>query len=93
MSIHEAEPPHPSASEPAKRDDSAGTAEAAAEHEAHALPAPTIWPVVMALGITLLAAGIATNYFVSAGGAILFLMAVRGWVRDLIDERREHQYG
>jgi hypothetical protein len=76
-----------------KHDDPAVRAETAADHEAHALPAPTIWPVVMALGITLLAAGIATNYFVSAGGAVLFVMAVRGWVRDLMDEWREHRYG
>ena len=52
----------------------------------HALPGPTLWPMTLAGGATLLAAGVATSYFVSAAGLILMVMAVRGWVRDLQQE-------
>jgi hypothetical protein len=45
------------------------------------LPAPTGWPFVMAVGITLLGAGIVTNLALTAVGAILFLIAGTAWAR------------
>jgi hypothetical protein len=58
--------------------------EAAAEQ--HALPSPTIWPMTLAGGVTLLMAGFATSYFVSVMGLVLLALALRGWVHDLQHE-------
>lgn len=55
-------------------------------NDEHSIPQPTIWPLVMALGITLLAAGLATNAFVLVTGVALFALALWGWVRDLLNE-------
>lgn len=53
------------------------------EGDHHALPGPTVWPMTLAGGVTLLAAGVATSYFVSAAGLVLMVLAILGWVRDL----------
>ncbi|MBX3415339.1 MAG: hypothetical protein KF708_21830 [Pirellulales bacterium] len=47
------------------------------------LPAPTAWPIVLALGICLLAAGVVTNLAFSLLGLMLAIAGVRGWVLDL----------
>jgi hypothetical protein len=43
------------------------------------MPAPTGWPFVMAVGITLLAAGIVTNLALTAIGGVLFVIAASYW--------------
>jgi hypothetical protein len=43
------------------------------------LPAGTGWPFVMAVGITLMAAGVVTNYFLTLVGVIAFLTAAGFW--------------
>lgn len=48
------------------------------------LPAPTPWPMVMALGITLGFAGLVTNAVVSAVGIVLTAAGVIGWFRDVL---------
>jgi hypothetical protein len=48
------------------------------------LPAPTVWPIVLAFGITLLFAGLLTSVSVSALGAVLALAGVIGWFRDVL---------
>lgn len=54
------------------------------------LPAPTAWPMVTALGITLLCAGLITHVAVSVVGLILALRGAVGWFReDLPVERQE----
>jgi hypothetical protein len=54
------------------------------------LPAPTAWPMITALGITLLCAGLVTHLAVSFVGLILVLRAAVGWFReDLPVERHE----
>jgi hypothetical protein len=54
------------------------------------LPAPTIWPMITALGITLLCAGLVTHVAVSLVGLILALRGAVGWFReDLPLERHE----
>ena len=53
------------------------------------LPAPTVWPVALATGATLLAAGVVTSWFVSLAGAVLMLVALVGWISLLLDE--EHR--
>lgn len=52
------------------------------------LPQPTVWPAVLASGMTLLAWGVITNYAVSAAGAVLFAVAAWGWVQELRRETR-----
>jgi UPF0716 family protein affecting phage T7 exclusion len=52
------------------------------------LPAPTAWPFLLALGASLIFAGLLTNFSVSVLGAILFVPAAVGWFRQVLP--REH---
>src|ERR1700693_4066293 len=54
------------------------------------LPAPTAWPIVLALGFTLLFAGLVTSPAVSVLGAILVVFAGGGWFRDVLP-REKHE--
>ncbi len=56
-------------------------------HMVH-LPAPTAWPIVLALGITLLAAGMVTSWAISALGCILIVRSSIGWFRDVLPHER-----
>ncbi len=47
------------------------------------LPAPTIWPFALALGLALLFAGLLTNVSLSVLGAILYLAGAVGWFREV----------
>jgi hypothetical protein len=46
------------------------------------LPAPTAWPMITALGITMLCAGLVTHMAVSLVGLILALRGAAGWFRE-----------
>jgi hypothetical protein len=48
------------------------------------MPAPTIWPLVLAVGVALLLAGLLTSLAMSAVGAVVALCGVVGWVRELM---------
>ena len=52
------------------------------------LPLPTYWPVVMALGITLLAFGLISSSLIIIAGLILFVISLIGWIGDIQDEQR-----
>ena len=43
------------------------------------LPAPSYWPIVLALAMTLVAAGLVFNVFLSMVGVIGILAAIAGW--------------
>ncbi len=43
------------------------------------LPAPTVWPIVMALGIALLFTGLVTNLFIGILGLVLMVSGAVGW--------------
>ena len=58
-----------------------GLLEWAPDHGEFHLPAPSIWPVVLAAGLTLAAFGITTFWVFSAFGLLLFVIATAGWVR------------
>jgi hypothetical protein len=45
------------------------------------MPAPTVWPIALAFGITLLFAGLVTSASVSVLGAIAAAVAAVGWFR------------
>jgi hypothetical protein len=48
------------------------------------LPAPTAWPMVAALGITLGFAGLVTNGIVSLVGVVLAIAGAVGWFREVL---------
>src|SRR5262247_4556594 len=55
------------------------------------LPAPTVWPMVVALGVTLGFAGLVTHLAVSVVGVVLALIGGVGWWRNVLPvERVEH---
>ncbi len=43
------------------------------------LPAPTAWPIVLALGLTFAFAGLVTNVGISVLGAVLIVAGCVGW--------------
>ncbi len=43
------------------------------------MPAPTAWPMALALGIALAVAGMVTEGYVTVIGVVLVLLAARGW--------------
>ncbi len=52
-------------------------------------PAPTAWPITLALGVTLLAGGLVMHFAVSVLGAVLILAGAAGWFRVALPEERE----
>ena len=52
------------------------------------LPAPTAWPIVLAFGVMLVAAGMVTNAAVSLLGAILAVCGYIGWFRDVLPHEK-----
>lgn len=58
-------------------------------HEAFHLPPPSIWPVVLAVGIALTLTGLILNIVVVIVGAVLGIGAVAMWVRDARQEFAE----
>src|SRR5262245_2117028 len=52
------------------------------------LPAPTVWPIVMAFGVMLVAAGMVTNAAISVLGAILAVCGCIGWFRDVLPHEK-----
>ncbi len=52
------------------------------------LPASSVWPFVLAGGLTLLALGVLTSYAFSVLGALLVAVSLGGWIGEL---RREHE--
>lgn len=54
------------------------------------LPAPTFWPLVMAFGITLIAAGIVTRLVVAITGIVVTFIAILRWWKNVIPHE-EHE--
>jgi len=52
------------------------------------LPKPTVWPATTALAITLLLWGLASSLLVSLVGAVVFAVAMVGWIGDIRHERQ-----
>src|SRR6266446_548537 len=52
------------------------------------LPAPTAWPIVLALGFTLVFAGLVTSASVSILGAIFTIAGCVGWFRDVLPHEK-----
>lgn len=54
------------------------------------LPAPSIWPVTLALAITFLVWGLVTSLIITGVGLALFAVALAGWIQDIRHERAKH---
>jgi hypothetical protein len=52
-------------------------------------PAPTAWPLVLALGFTLIFAGLLTSVSVSVLGAVLAVAGCAGWFREVLPSEHE----
>jgi hypothetical protein len=55
------------------------------ETEVHV--APTIWPFGFAIAAVLIALGLAVSTWLLVGGAIVFVLASAGWLRDVARSR------
>ncbi|HEX3987494.1 MAG TPA: hypothetical protein VHX13_12890 [Acidobacteriaceae bacterium] len=64
-------------------------------HSAHdgeiQLPAPTHWPIVLAFGCAMAAAGLVTTLWVSLFGAVLILSGCIGWFRAVLPHEAHEQ--
>jgi hypothetical protein len=56
------------------------------------LPSPTAWPIVLALGVTLLFAGLVTSAAISFLGALLSLVGGIGWFRDVLPSEKHESW-
>jgi len=70
-----------------------GAPKPAAGHDAEGLemPAPTAWPLTLALGITLIFAGLVTNMSVTWVGVVVALAAAVGWWRQVLPVEQEER--
>jgi hypothetical protein len=62
-----------------------------AAHRGIHMPLPTAWPMVLALGASLIVTGMVTNAVVSILGAILTVAAAVGWFRNVLPVEA-HEY-
>lgn len=56
------------------------------EENAIPMPAPTQWPLMMAVGLTLLFAGLVTNFMISVLGAVMTVIGAVGWFRQVLPQ-------
>lgn len=54
-----------------------------AENAIH-MPAPTQWPLIMAVGLTLIFAGLVTNFIISLLGVVMTIAGAVGWFREVL---------
>ncbi len=55
------------------------------------LPAPTAWPFMMALGVTLIGAALVTSAWLGYLGAFLTIVSIVGWCKEVLPhEKHEH---
>jgi len=52
------------------------------------MPAPTVWPIVLAFGFTLVFAGLVTSASLSVLGAIFAIAGCVGWFRDVLPHEK-----
>ncbi|HEY1647846.1 MAG TPA: hypothetical protein VGF96_07680 [Terracidiphilus sp.] len=55
------------------------------------LPAPTAWPIVLALGFTMLAAGLVTDLGISLLGAVFMVAGCVGWFRQVLPAEQHEE--
>jgi hypothetical protein len=60
------------------------------ERETVEMPRPNVWPMVLSLGIALMAAGVALNVGFLVTGVAIFVAGLAGWVAQLLPGRGHH---
>jgi hypothetical protein len=50
------------------------------------LPAPTVWPAVLASGVTFAAMGLITSPLLIAFGVVVVIVSIGGWIGELLKE-------
>jgi hypothetical protein len=53
------------------------------EHEEIHLPQPSVWPLTLGAGVSLMAFGVATSLALSAMGLALLVWGLVGWIQEL----------
>jgi len=53
------------------------------------LPRPTVWPLVLALGVTMMAVGLVSTQIVSAAGVLLAAVSSVGWFVQVLPRERQ----
>jgi hypothetical protein len=56
----------------------------APDHAPAHLPEPSIWPLVMAAGVALLALGVITTWEFALAGAAGLVLSLAGWLGELL---------
>lgn len=64
--------------------------EARSRHTIH-LPAPTVFPMVLALGVTLIGAGMVTSWVMSVLGLLLVVRSSVGWFREVFPHENHEE--
>jgi hypothetical protein len=67
----------------------AAVAETPAGEQALHLPRPSVWPVVLALGVALSLLATVVHFALAVVGVPLAALAVAAWVRDVLRQHRE----
>ncbi|HVB13205.1 MAG TPA: cytochrome c oxidase subunit 4 [Candidatus Dormibacteraeota bacterium] len=52
------------------------------------LPGPSFWPFLLAVGVAMSLIGVITKVEVVAGGLIIVLVSLTGWIREATHEYR-----
>jgi hypothetical protein len=60
------------------------------ERQTVEMPRPNVWPMVLGLGIALMAAGVALHVGFFAAGIVIFLAGLAGWISQLLPGRGHH---
>jgi hypothetical protein len=60
------------------------------ERQTVEMPRPNVWPMVLSLGIVLMAAGVALNVGFFVAGIVIFLAGLTGWIIQLLPGRGHH---
>ncbi|HTU90914.1 MAG TPA: hypothetical protein VMF69_12625 [Gemmataceae bacterium] len=60
------------------------------ERQTVEMPRPNVWPMVLGLGIVLMAAGVALHLTFFAAGLAIFLAGLAGWIGQLLPGRGHH---
>jgi hypothetical protein len=47
------------------------------------LPEPSVWPLTLGAGVSLMAFGVATSLAMSAMGLVLVVWGLAGWIQEL----------
>jgi len=50
------------------------------------VPAPSIWPLTLATGVTLAAAGVLTSWVFVVAGALVTTLGLIGWIAQSLEE-------